>query len=240
MTAGVTFPKIKRIGPESLAKWRTQATAILQDRIIPINAPALPECTTSIFLDFEGTYDLSNLYLEELGVDSKERWANAIYLIGSLVAEDGKREYIPCFADSIDGEERILKQFIALLKSKRDFVIYHYSPYEKTHAKQMLSKYGIRDGFTEAMVDLSQVLRSCAVFPTYGYGLKEIAKRLGFKWSEQGMDGFLSIAHYLTYLRNHDKAEIQKILKYNEEDCIATSVVKDFLDSLAPHIVAQG
>jgi predicted RecB family nuclease len=238
MKANISLPKIKGVGPESLAKWRTQATAISQDRIIAINAPPLPRCTTNIFLDFEGTYDLSDLYLEGFGIESNERWANAIYLIGTLVIENGKREYVPYLAESFDGEERILKQFIEFLQSKRDFVIYHYSSYEKTHVKQMLSKYGIGDDFTNAMVDLSPILKKCAVFPTYGYGLKEVANRLGFKWSEQGMDGFLSIAHYLTYLRNHDKAEVQKILKYNEEDCIATTVVKDFLDSLVPQIVA--
>jgi uncharacterized protein len=234
--ADVNLPKIKGVGSEGLAKWRTQATALLQDRIIAINAPALPECTTTIFLDFEATYDLSNLYLEDLGIDSTERWANIIYLIGSLIVQNGRREYVPYFADSIDCEEKIFKQFIAMLKTKRDFVIYHYAPYEKTHVKRMLLKYGIRDDFTNAMIDLSYVLKNCAVFPTYGYGLKEVAKRLGFKWSEQGMDGFLSIAYYLNYIRNHDETEIRPILKYNEEDCIATSVVKDFLDSLNPQV----
>jgi uncharacterized protein len=96
----------------------------------------------------------------------------------------------------------------------------------------MLAKYRIKDEFTGAMVDLSQVLKHSAMFPTYSFGLKDVAKRLGFRWTEQGMDGFLSIAHYLTYLKNGDQAEIQKIIKYNEEDCMAASVVKDFLLSL--------
>jgi len=88
------------------------------------------------------------------------------------------------------------------------------------------------------MVDLSQVLKHSAVFPTFGFGLKEVAKRLGFRWSEQGMDGFLSIAHYLSYLRNQDHSEIEKIIKYNEEDCIATRLVKDFLNSITQSVAA--
>ena len=230
--ANISALKIKGIGPETLAKWQTHAVAILQNRIIKIGTPALVKCKTEMFLDFEGTYDLSNLFLEELGIESEERWVNAIYLIGVLVVENGKKEYIPYFADEIGDERAILTQFISLLKSKRDFVIYHYGIYEKTHVKQMFVKYGIKDDFTGKMVDLNQILKNCAVFPTHSFGLKEVAKELGFSWSEQGMDGFLSIAHYLTYLRDGDKTEIQKIIKYNEEDCKATSVVKDFLDSL--------
>jgi uncharacterized protein len=103
----------------------------------------------------------------------------------------------------------------------------------------MLVKYGIKHDFADKMVDLNQVLKRTAVFPTYSFGLKDVAKRLGFKWSEQGMDGFLSIAHYLTYLKNQDQAEMLKIIKYNEEDCAATSLVKNFLDSLTRHATVR-
>jgi uncharacterized protein len=99
--------------------------------------------------------------------------------------------------------------------------------------KQMLEKYGIKDSFTDRMVDVNQVLKRSVVFPTHSFGLKEIAKELGFGWSEQGMDGFISIARYLNYLQSGDRGEIQKIVKYNEEDCKATTIVKDFLDSLS-------
>jgi uncharacterized protein len=225
--------RVKGIGAESLAKWKIHAAAISQNRIIKINNPALAKYDTEFFLDFEGTYDLPNLFLEELGIESNERWVNTIYLIGVLVVENGNKEYIPYFADSIGGEKAILEQFMSVLHSKSNFVIYHYGSYEKTRIKQMLAKYGIKDDFTDKMVDLNQVLKNSAVFPTYTYRLKEVAKELGFSWSEQGMDGFLSIAHYLTYLRNGDKTEIQKIIKYNEEDCKATTIVKDFLDSLS-------
>jgi uncharacterized protein len=237
--ADIGLSKIKGVGMNSFVNWRTHAEAILQDRIIPIAFPPLPHCETEIFLDLEGTYDLSNLFLQQLGIDSSERWVNTIYLIGTLVVANGKREYVPYFADTIDDEKLILLQFISSLRSERDYAIYHYGAYEKTRINQMLAKYRIKDEFTGAMVDLSQVLKHSAVFPTYSYSLKEVAKRLGFSWTEQGMDGFLSIAHYLTYLNNRDQAEIQKIIKYNEEDCIAASVVKDFLLSLTRRVAVR-
>jgi len=224
--------RIKGIGVDTLRKWKIHATSIKENKIIKIDKPHLEKHATEIFLDLEGTFDISSLFLEDLGIESDERWTSMIYLIGALIVENGKKEYIGYFADSLKKEKEILKNFISLLKSKTDFVIYHYGIYEKTKMKQMLAKHGIKDIFIDKMVDLNQVLKNSAVFPTHSFGLKEVAKELGFRWSEQGMDGFISIAHYLDYLQNKDKEGIEKIMKYNEEDCRATAVIKEFLDTL--------
>ncbi len=223
---------IQGIGQASLVKWQIHASSILQNKIIRINKPLLKKYDTEIFLDLEGIFDVSNSFLGDLGIELNERWTNVIYLIGVLVVGNGKKEYTPYFADSIEKEKEILEKFISLLKSKSNFIIYHYGTYEKTKMKHMLDKYGIKDTFTGKMVNLNQVLKNSVVFPTYSFGLKEIAKELGFTWSEQGMDGFISIAHYLDYLRSADENKIQKIIKYNEDDCRATVVVKEFLDSM--------
>ena len=230
--ADIGLSKVKGVGMSSFVKWRTHAEAILEDRIIPMAFPPLRPYEIEIFLDLEGTYDLSNLFLQQLGITSSESWSNTTYLIGTLVVQKDKREYVPYFAATVDQEKAILLEFISSLRSKQNYVIYHYGTYEKTRINQMLEKYGIKDDFTSTMVDLSHVLKNSAMFPTYSFGLKDVAKRLGFSWSQQGMDGFLSIAHYLTYLETQDHDEVVKILKYNEEDCEATCLVKDFLDSL--------
>jgi uncharacterized protein len=237
--ADISQLNIKGIGPRSLNQWQTHAEAILQDRIIAIGNPALPRCETEIFLDFEGTYDLSNAFLEQLGIESSEQWVNTIYLIGTLVVEKERREYVPYFAETIEEEKVNLLRFVSSLKSRRNFVIYHWGNYEN-RISQMLVKYGIKDDFTHKMFNLNQELKRSAVFPTFSFGLKDVAKRLGFSWSEQGMDGFLSIAHYLSYLQNQDPSEKLKIEQYNKEDCEATSLVKGFLDSLAQQFAIEG
>jgi uncharacterized protein len=231
--ADVHSVTIKGIGTDSLARWQMHAACISQNKIAVINEPVLVKHDVEIFLDLEGTFDVSNLFLEDLGIESNARWMNVVYLIGVLVVQNGRKKYTPYFADSIEKERAILERFISVLKSHSHFVIYHYGNYEKREMKRMLEKYRIKDSFTDKMVDLSQVLKHTVVFPTCGFGLKEIAKELGFSWSEQGMDGFISIARYLNYLQNGDKAEVQRIIKYNEEDCKATTIVKDFLDSLS-------
>jgi predicted RecB family nuclease len=236
--ADISQLNIKGIGPKSLDQWQIHAEAILQDRIITIGIPTLPCCETEIFLDFEGTYDLSNAFLEQLGIKSDEPWVNTIYLIGTLIVENGRKDYVPYFAETIEDEKVNLLRFVSSLRSERDFVVYHWGNYE-TRIKQMLLKYGIKDDFTHKMINLNQQLKHSAVFPTISFGLKDVAKRLGFSWSEQGMDGFLSIAHYLTYLKNQDEGEKLKIEQYNKEDCEATSLVKSFLDSLAQQFTIE-
>jgi uncharacterized protein len=229
---------IKGSGLKSLSQWRTHAQAIMQNRIIQIGYPSLPRCETEIFLDFEGTYALSSIFLEQLGIESDERWVNTIYLIGTLVVENGTSEYVPYFADTLDEEKSILLRFVSSLRSKRNYVVYHYGNYEN-RIKQMLLKYRVKDSFTDRMIDLNQELKHSAVFPTFSFGLKDVAKRLGFRWSGQEMDGFLSIAHYLNYIKNQDQEERQKITTYNQEDCEATILVKSFLDSLTKDIAVR-
>jgi predicted RecB family nuclease len=123
--ASINAFKIKGIGAETLAKWQIHAASISQSKIIVINRASLIKHSTEIFLDLEGTFDVSNLFLEDFGIESNQRWTNVIYLIGVLVVENGKREYTPYFADSIDKEKEILEKLVSLLKSKSDFVIYH-------------------------------------------------------------------------------------------------------------------
>ena len=61
------------------------------------------------------------------------------------------------------------------------------------------------------------------------YSLKAIAQYLGFKWRDETPSGALSIQWYNEYLKTGDKKILERILLYNEDDCIATMVIKDAL-----------
>jgi len=81
------------------------------------------------------------------------------------------------------------------------------------------------------LVDLAPETTSKFVFPTYDNSLKSIAKCLGFTWRQADVDARESIVLYLDYLK--DKKTNQKNLKmikeYNEDDCRATLIIKDWL-----------
>ncbi len=68
--------------------------------------------------------------------------------------------------------------------------------------------------------------------PTYGGGLKQVAMYMGYNWRHQDINAMESIAIYLNYSKNPEKHkdEMQKVIDYNEDDCKATMLVKDWLE----------
>ena len=117
-------------------------------------------------------------------------------------------------------------------------MIYHYHHYEKTHMTKMMEKYEI-DNVTQNLlldnlIDIHKVATDSVVFPTYGNGLKQIAPYLGFSWRHKDVSATESISIYLEYIQDPEgrEKEFQKVIDYNEDDCIATRVIKDWLASI--------
>jgi uncharacterized protein len=54
---------------------------------------------------------------------------------------------------------------------------------------------------------------------------------MGFCWRDKEIGAMESIALYFQYLQNpeNNRGKLERILKYNEDDCIATKIVKDWL-----------
>jgi predicted RecB family nuclease len=64
--------------------------------------------------------------------------------------------------------------------------------------------------------------------------LKQIAPYLGFKWRQKDVSATESIAMYFDYVKDPigNETNLQKIIDYNEDDCVATRVIKDWLASI--------
>ncbi len=121
---------------------------------------------------------------------------------------------------------------------KDDFTTYYYSHHEKTTYRRMREKYP--DVATEEelawffseekAIDLYSVVSKYTDWPLMSYSLKEIAQYLGFSWRDKSPSGAMSIEWFNHYLETKDKADMDRILLYNEDDCVATMVIKDYLD----------
>ena len=153
---------------------------------------------------------------------------------------DSKENYIPFTAKDAkeDAEKEMLLEFLEFIKKQNDYVIYHYASYERTHLKTMMKKYEIDEATKKTvldyLIDVHKVATDSVAFPTYGNGLKQIAPYIGFRWRHKDVSATESIAMYLDYVNNSEGSEIkfQKIIDYNEDDCIATRVIKDWLVSI--------
>jgi predicted RecB family nuclease len=66
-------------------------------------------------------------------------------------------------------------------------------------------------------------------WPTRDYSVKTLAKFCGFQWRDPDPSGASSIQWFDEWVNTRDPALKQRILDYNEDDCVAMRVVLDRL-----------
>jgi len=228
----VTQPNLQTVhgvGPKKSSDFKTKARALVSG--IPVKRDprvfAFPKVKTEVFLDLEGT----DPRLQEEGLTVCN------YLIGTVWREGESFTYQPFIAHSPDKEQDMLIEFCSFIdKLKDNCIIYHWHSYEKTNIRKMLEHYDFDSATSEKvqgkMVDLSPIAVKSYAFPTYGDGLKEIAKYIGYKWRQDDVNALTSIVLYQKYVESKgtDKDSLGMILKYNEDDCLATMQVRDWLE----------
>jgi len=85
---------------------------------------------------------------------------------------------------------------------------------------------------SDEWVDLFRVVKAQLISPA-GHGLKVVAPMAGFHWRDEDSDGEASLGFYreAVGLSDGDPAGARaKLLRYNEDDCRATAIVRDWID----------
>jgi len=156
-----------------------------------------------------------------------------VYLYGFWIRENDKEYYKYILAKTIDDEKKATEELWEFLESNKDIPIYHYAPHEKSTLRRLQKKYKLNpeilNSFNKNAIDMYSIIKKNTDFPISSYGLKPICKYLGFNWSAEDAGGANSIEWYSRYL-NGNKDIMNKILKYNKEDCKATAFLKDYLE----------
>jgi uncharacterized protein len=217
--------KIKGIGKKTAYRFWRKANAITMGKHIPIEKCEFTDKRTEIFLDLEGTG-------EHPGGEELE---SIDYLIGVVVRKNGKSKYIPFIARRPEEERKMFKIFIKWIEKQKDYVIFHWHHYESHHLFELASRYGLSlkmyQKLSLSLRDLYNDATNCFAFPTYTNGLKDVARYMGYRWKHADVDALESIALYFQYLKHPRKNNymLKKVLEYNEDDCRATMIVKDWL-----------
>jgi predicted RecB family nuclease len=224
------------ISPEGWAKIREQAELQLwarengRDRhvLLPHQAGVgfalLPEPSPGdLFFDFEG-----NPFWDKAG--------SLEYLWGIL---DAERNFTPLHADDHESERRALEQFVDIVHARLheypDLHVYHYASYEITALKRLMGRYGTCEDEIDALlrrgvfVDLLAVVRNGIRASRPGYGLKELEVFLDFERRAEVKDGGASIVVFERWMQTRDAELLTQIDAYNEEDCVATLLLRDWL-----------
>ena len=219
------------VGPDMLRKFYDRARLNKTAGARPyLTAPvSLPHAETELFFDIE--------------VDPMR---DRCYLHGFVERRGGDNateHYFAFFAEAItdEEEERAFADAWRFIGDRRPCVVVYYSKYERTIWRKLQSKYPsvctVDD--IEALFDPGEsvdlyydVVKKATEWPTRDHSIKTLARFLGFAWRDTHPSSAASIEWFDRWVQTGDPAVRQRILDYNEDDCVATRVVLDGIRSL--------
>ena len=224
--SAIDLSTILRIAP-SLAECITaHAKSLSDDNPIIMRPIRLPDVKTEIYLDME--------HMNEGVLQLPDSWNGFLnYLIGVVIRTDSEERYIPFFANTPNEEEECWRGFCDLLESYEDSTIYYWSKSaEKVYVRKLLNRYGAKPSMRRmfaSSIDMFTEFTNTAALPAESYGLKDVAKYLGYEWHLPQYDGMWAMLRYTEYIGSQDTDIRKEILTYNEDDCRAVMHVKDWL-----------
>lgn len=212
---------VQKVGKKA-TKILMQAQAMKEKRNILIKKIGLPASGNYVMFDLEGVPP----YIDDL---------EKIYLWGMQVFGERDSAYLPALAPVEEkgdrkGWENFLKNSQKIFEAYGDIPFIHWAPYEKTKIKLYLQRYsdigGVAERVLKNLVDLCSLVKKCLILAEPSYSLKVVEKVAGFKRTQEEYGGNWAIAKYIEAVETEDrgirKGIIEKILKYNQEDLLAT------------------
>ena len=199
-----------------------KALAIRKDRIHVVGTPTfnIPEGT--VYLDVEGIPDRDFYYLIGLRYKARDEYVQHSFWADS--PSDEREMWVSCFG--------VLK----LLQNSR---LFHYGSYETLFLKRMRVRYldqsgddGFLDQLIASSVNLLSLIYAQVYFPTYSNGLKDVARRLGFEWSESEASGRQALIWRAQWETTRDPTLKRRLIAYNQEDCQAAQRVAEAIANI--------
>lgn len=199
-----------------------QALAIREKKIYLVGAPSLHIDGTPVFLDVEGI---------------PER--DFFYLIGVSWEQEGTLHRRYFWANLGADEEHIWHSFLDLLTTIDSPLLVHYGSFETTFLNKMRRRYGepvegtLAARAISSSTNLLSVLFAHVYFPTYSNSLKDIARLLGFEWTDPLGSGLQSIVWRHQWEESGDVNLRERLITYNAEDCDALRIITGVIRAMA-------
>ena len=231
--------QIPRLQPETVNKLRAQVMLQIARRtsgkpcieLLELDADGrrgfyrLPEPDPGdVFLDMEGDP------FEEDGLE---------YLFGLRFVEGSEMRFEPLWAHDRPAErvafERLMDFLVARMQRFPGMHIYHYAHYEPSALKRLMSLHGVREAQMDDLlrrkrfVDLYQVVREAMRTSEPGLSIKDLEIFYMPPRAGEVQTAGASIVHYERWRDTQDRAELDKIQRYNEDDCRSTQLLRDWL-----------
>src|SRR5437879_10498711 len=240
---------IHGINEMALTRLRQQARLQVQQRhsdalpfeVLPplgehLGFQALPAPTPDdLFFDMEG-----DPFVGENGIE---------YLFGIWEAEVEVGVHHKFWGHEPDEEKRAFEQavdfLIDRLNRNPDLHVYHYAPYEPNALKWLASTYATREAELDRvlggrlLVDMYRVVRQSVRIGTESYSLKELESLFRGERTTEIVDAAASIVAYEGWLESRQQRLLDEIARYNEDDCISTAQLRDWLEARRLEAIVQ-
>lgn len=217
-----------RIGKDSLSRSVSRAKILRLTKKPVLYSPIdFPNVNYELFFDIEDDPTQDYVYMHGV-YERKGTLERFVHFTASEVSETNERKIWKNFWEYIDS------------LPQDNFAVYYYSPHEKTVYKRLQKKYPDVvslekvEAFFENpnVIDLYKIIQKYTDWPVSSYSIKSLATYLGFRWRDETPSGALSIQWFNHYLETKKEADLERIIKYNEDDCKATMTLKDALTKL--------
>ena len=197
-----------------------KALAVREKKIHIVGTPELNIEGTPIYMDVEGLPD-----------------RDFYYLIGMRIGNGESPVQHSLWADTVEDEGKIWRKFLGILETVEMPVLVHYGSYETTFLKRMGKRYGnsLADSpiaAAESSLNVLSFVFGRIYFPTFSNGLKDIARFIGFNWSDPHATGTKTISLRHEWEISGQACVKNALLTYNAEDCTALQRIVEFLSCI--------
>jgi predicted RecB family nuclease len=172
------------------------------------------------------------------------------YLFGVTWIEEGEPRFKPFWGTDRAGEKRAFEDFTDFVAERRrehpDLHVYHYAPYEPTALKRLMGMHATREDAlddllrNEVLVDLFAVVRQSMRISQPSYSIKKV--EVFYRSAERDTsvtDGADSIIEFERWLDERDQSILDAIERYNEDDCVSTWQLRQWLLERRQEAISQ-
>ena len=119
-----------------------------------------------------------------------------------------------------------LEEIFKKINAQEEWPIFHYGETEKIAIINLSKRFYINpyelEQLKSRLIDLHLLVRLYWILPLKNYSLKTVANWIGFKWKENNVSGSKALFWWIKYKETSNKSFLEKIIKYNQDDCLAT------------------
>jgi predicted RecB family nuclease len=188
-----------------------------------------------VHFDFEG-----DPYWGEEGLE---------YLFGTVYEDHGTVVYRPLWAMS-RAEEKVafetwMDWITDRLQTHPDLHVFHYNAYETVALKKLAARHATREHEVDELlrrhvfVDLYGITRQAVRAGVESYGLKGMEPVFGFTRNAELRGAIGSMKRWQAFQEDSRRAHLDDIALYNEDDCLSTRALYDWLLERRPEAEAQ-